>query len=120
MKALPFSTILAIRVCAVRDIEMERDYQIKQKDCQTTRDDTYTDNQLIRAACSYALHATNEAQGGCEQTHATIMGVWPWPEGSFSKCDKRSSLVKAAALLVAEIERIDRANQLEKASDDAE
>lgn len=114
MKTLPFSTILAIRVCAIRDIDAEREYQIKQKDCQTTRDDTYTDNQLIRAACAYAMHAGNEAQSGHPGAHDAVMQVWPWSPSSFHNCNRRRALVKAAALLVAEIERIDRADQLEE------
>jgi hypothetical protein len=34
---------------------------------------------------------------------------WPWPPEWWKPCDRRANLVRAAALLIAEIERIDRA-----------
>ena len=114
MKALSAGTLFSIAQAALTSIAEERDYQERMKGFTPARDDAYTDNQLIRAACAYAVHATHEAQSGCELTHTCVMGMWPWSPATFSNCNRRRALVKAAALLVAEIERIDRANQLGK------
>ncbi|WEK38654.1 MAG: hypothetical protein P0Y50_08820 [Candidatus Brevundimonas colombiensis] len=62
-------------------------------------DDAYIDRELARAAGAYALDAAG-------QTHASL--YWPWPGHSWQPGDQRRDLVRAAALAVAEIERLDR------------
>lgn len=45
---------------------------------------------------------------------------WPWDAAWWKPTDRRRDLVKAAALLIAEIERIDRARSLTKGENDAQ
>lgn len=83
---------------AAADVLSERLRQWSVKGFSTEQDDTYTDCELAAAAISYIEPM--------EAEH-----YWPadWHDGSFRPSDYRHNLVKATALLLAEIERIDRA-----------
>jgi hypothetical protein len=67
-------------------------------------DDRLTRNQLARAAMAYVLTATSGGEG--------FWGREWWPrslgQGSFKPKGERPDLVRAAALLIAHIERLDR------------
>lgn len=114
MKTLPFSTINAITKLAIGDIADERTIQQSQKNHTTADDDKLVENELIRAGVAYAMSASRDSEGNRSAPTSLIHDVWPWSKESYKEHDRRRSLVIAAALLVAEIERIDRANQLEK------
>lgn len=88
---------------AARDIWAERQRQQSVKGFSTRQDDTYTGGELAAAAISYI-----------EPMAAT--DYWPadWHDDSFRPSDYRRNIVKAAALLIAEIERIDRATRVSK------
>ncbi|AXF77433.1 hypothetical protein LU631_07020 [Erwinia tracheiphila] len=83
---------------AINDVIAERQRQHSVKGYSTQHDDTYVGNELAAAAISYIepMEAEN---------------YWPadWHDGCFKPKDYRRNLVKAAALLLAEIERLDRA-----------
>lgn len=78
------------------DVIRERARQINEEGYTVVQDDSYDDNELARAAIAYAVGN---------------IGSWPmtWDFEKFKLTDRRRNLVKAAALLIAEIERIDRA-----------
>ncbi|EQB4447071.1 hypothetical protein ACYKEA_004905 [Pluralibacter gergoviae] len=82
---------------AVVDIISERQRQRTIKGYTHEQDDTYIEGELAAAAISYI-----------EPMEA--MNYWPadWHDDSFKPSDYRRNLVKAAALLIAEIERCDR------------
>jgi hypothetical protein len=61
-------------------------------------DDLYQNNELVRAAVCYAAPELKETAN-----------VWPCAPSWWKPTDTRRNLVKAAALLIAEIERLDRA-----------
>jgi hypothetical protein len=63
-------------------------------------------NQLIKAACAYAL---------AEGAEALAPLVWPWNMSWWKPKTKRRNLVRAAALLIAEVDRLDRAAKIEAA-----
>lgn len=65
-----------------------------------TSDDAYVDRELARASAAYALN-------GAQQNAGSLF--WPWPGHTWQPADARRDLVRAAALAVAEIERLDRA-----------
>lgn len=88
---------------AARDVLAERQRQIEQEGWTPGRDDAYTEHELSRAAACYAL------EGDTVITHPPK--EWPWPECWWKPSDDRRNLVKAGALILAEIERIDRAAQ---------
>lgn len=102
----------------VDDILTERHSQIFGHGFDRERDDQYTRNQLPLAAAAYLVHGTRAERCRAEfadgQTHL-VPDAWPhdWDTLHFkpNSEDRRRDLVKAAALVVAEIERIDRARK---------
>ncbi|EEA3739708.1 hypothetical protein J5047_003379 [Salmonella enterica] len=82
---------------ALRDVIAERQRQISVKGWTPEHDDTYIGCELAAAAISYIEPVEAE-------------NYWPadWHDGSFRPSDYRRNLVKATALLVAELERLDR------------
>lgn len=87
---------------AALDVLFERERQVIDKGYTGERDDAYTSYELPRAAGCYAMNA-----GGIPR-HRSIM-YWPFEPAAFKPKGYRADLIKAAALLLAEIERIDRA-----------
>lgn len=85
---------------AAADVLAERQRQINVKSWTLEHDDTYTCGELAAAAISYIEPAEAE-------------NYWPvdWHDGSFRPSDERRNIVKATALLLAELERLDRLSQ---------
>ncbi len=85
---------------AAADVLAERQRQINVKGWTPEHDDTYTCGELAAAAISYIEPAEAE-------------NYWPvdWHDGSFRPSDERRNIVKATALLLAELERLDRLSQ---------
>jgi hypothetical protein len=86
------------------DIAAERRRQIEAEGWTLEHDDAAQDGQLAGAAACYAL--TNVNHWARDQAVNTF---WPWSRGWWKPRDARADLIRAAALLVAEIERLDRA-----------
>lgn len=98
---------------ASRDVLEERQRQINGEGWSPVHDDAHDDGSLGAAAAAYALaaadilHPQSQGDGGYESTNPPPL----WPEGwAFKASDPRRMLVKAAALAIAEIERLDRAH----------
>lgn len=95
---------------AARDVLAERRRQIEVEGFSPEHDRQHDLGDLPAAAACYALFAQREALGlrRGEPDHA-----WPWSLGWWKPGDARSALVKAGALILAEIERLDldRASQ---------
>lgn len=89
---------------ALADISKERQKQI-DIGYDSTHDDEHSDGVLARAAASYAVNG-----GLFKIINNTPLQIWPY-KWNFKQKNQRERLVIAAALLVAEIERIDRLNQ---------
>ena len=94
---LEFRTVTA----ASADVLAERQRQVTAEGWTPERDDSYQNSELADAAACYAIHAHN--QGFSTPAH------WPWSPAWWKQTNPRRDLVKAAALILAEIERIDRA-----------
>lgn len=89
---------------ALLDVFNERQRQINAEGWTPEHDDIHTVGELARAASCYALpnHTTHRNE------HVTAL--WPWGSSWWKPSDDpRRNLVKAAALILAEIERLDRA-----------
>lgn len=86
---------------AILDVISERQRQRSVEGWTTEHDDAYQNNELADAAACYAIHANN--QGFSTPAH------WPWDPEWWKQSGARRDLVKAGALILAEIERIDRA-----------
>lgn len=87
---------------AIHDIQAERNRQISHEGWSPQHDDEHRDGSLAVAAACYALNHP----GWRGFTHC-----WPWSLDWWKPKDRRRNLVIAAALIVAEIERLDRAAQ---------
>ena len=92
---------------AVMDVLDERRRQIEQEGWTPEHDDRHAQGQMAGAAVCYLVEdiphwARLEAQG-C---------YWPWDAAWWKPGDNRRNLVKAGALILAEIERLDRAAAL--------
>lgn len=88
----------------VMEVARERERQITAEGWTLAHDDAHTDGEMARAAASYAMTGS----GRWSVNLMLVPSTWPWSPKWFKPKDRRSDLVRAAALLVAEIERLDR------------
>jgi hypothetical protein len=68
---------------------------------------------MAMAAASYAVQAASDVEPNYNLSSAhrdKIPALWPWGAHWWKPKTGRRDLVRAAALLVAEIERLDRIN----------
>jgi hypothetical protein len=82
---------------ALSDIREARVRQVREKGYSPDHDDQYRSDELERAAATYAL-ARTYPQGR----------LWPWHPRYWKPRSHRENLVRAGALIVAAIEKIDR------------
>ncbi|SXF83152.1 hypothetical protein [Klebsiella variicola] len=97
---------------AAADVLAERQRQVTAEGWTPERDDEYTDGELPRAASCYALMAWREnclSDGEYAASQKALPYYWPWEPAWWKPTTPRRDLVKAGALILAEIERIDRA-----------
>lgn len=104
---------------AAKDVLAERKRQVEKEGWTPEHDDQHTDGSLAFAAACYAVHSGVESAlhaGPSDTEHFDFLreaqdwvhGGWPWPRRWWKPANSRSNLVKAAALILAEIERLDR------------
>ena len=92
------------------ELVVERMRQITGEGRSRWNDDLYRASHLAAAAAAYALAASvTGREGDAPWSAESASAVWPWDRSSFKPTDPRRDLVKAGALILAEIERIDRA-----------
>lgn len=106
---------------AARDVLAERKRQIQKEGWSAYGDDQYRDQELARAAASYAYplpKLTAQERFHPETINLAVLSKrppadWPWNEDWWKPTTQRRNLVKAGALILAEIERLDRAKGVE-------
>lgn len=92
----------------------ERARQISAEGWTPEQDDAHKAGELASAAVVYALYAASDSH------HREALDIrnnpqrsrpygWPWSKEWWKPTDQRRDLVKAGALILAEIERRDRA-----------
>lgn len=86
---------------AARDVLAERQRQIKNEGWTRAHDDEHVDGSLAAAAACYAVVSVPSRRGE--------VPVSLWPRSWWKPSNARRNLVKAAALILAELERLDRA-----------
>ena len=91
-----------IRACG--DVFSERFRQVSIEGFDPERDDGHNNRELVSAAICYAMQASSLPM------HRAVFS-WPWQVDMFKPTTPRVCLVKAAALIMAEIERLDRAEE---------
>lgn len=90
---------------AEQDVLAERQRHITAEGWTPKHDDEHSDGSLAVAAACYAI-ANHPHAGGLK---ARDLWEWTgWGSRAFKPWDSRRNLVRAAALLLAEIERMDR------------
>lgn len=86
---------------AAADVLAERRRQIEAEGWTPEHDDAHNAAELSDAAACYALWAGGLNPGNWSQ-------FWPWGHSWLKHSEPRRMLVKAGALILAEIERLDR------------
>lgn len=102
---------------AAADVLAERRRQIEVEGWTPEHDDEHHVGEMAQAAAAYADDSALRLQGAPADIVAgpgDPPEPWPWDEAWWRPGDPRRMLVKAAALLLAEIERLDRAAQAHK------
>ena len=85
---------------AARDVLTERARQQSEEGWTQAHDDQHLGGEMAKAAACYAMYFDFRL-GVCPPD-------WPWAQSWWKQKNPRRDLVRAAALILAEIERIDR------------
>lgn len=92
------------------DVLAERQRQVTGEGWTADHDDKHTGGQLALAATCYAwIAAASDDDRACYVAQAVPVEDWPWANDHWKPTTPRRDMIKAAALLLAEIERLDRA-----------
>jgi len=100
---------------AAADVLAERQRQISAEGWTAKHDDQHSDGSMALAAACYALNAAVWADRPKAIPQSDYVRLanpgyrWPWAEKWWKPKSQRQDLVRAAALLLAEIDRLDRA-----------
>ncbi|HGP4432942.1 TPA: hypothetical protein ACLMYU_005225 [Pseudomonas aeruginosa] len=86
------------------DVQAERRRQVEAEGWTPEHDDLYCAAELPRAAAAYILNGANDE----------APAIWPFSAKWWKPRDARSNYVRAGALILAEIERLDRAAEKEQ------
>lgn len=84
-------------------IAAERERQVSEEGWTPEHDDEHTHSELAKAAACYAV----QAAGGTVTKYD-----WPWEGKWWKPGDPLRGLAKAGALVAAEIDRLQRAEQV--------
>lgn len=105
---------------AWQDVVAERERQKTVEGWTARHDDAHNQGEMAVAAGVYALIAGSDATSyrnardgySLNDYHQPIIDhLWPWDRSWFKPTERRRDLVKAGALILAEIERLDRAER---------
>lgn len=91
-------------VVAVADVAAERRRQVEAEGWSSEHDDQHSNGEMATAAACYLVP---------QYIHWPLAGGighlrWPWTKQWWKPKNRRRDLIRAAALIVAEIERLDR------------
>lgn len=100
----------------ILEISRERERQMQAEGWGTDHDDHHDTGEMAKAAACYAIFSAmpDDARDLANFDDSLLemnffRRYWPWERHWWKPKDRRRDLVRAAALLVAEIERLDRA-----------
>lgn len=93
----------------------ERERQIEEEHYSEEHDDMHEDGALAHAGAAYAVHATGYVAGPLLQGDCPSKPLWPFEEklkpsstGDIRWGDEIRDMTKAAALMIAELDRLVR------------
>lgn len=93
----------------IEEISAERIRQMNVEGWTTEHDDRHDMGELANAAACYAMTPAGRDYYVADAAMKKVWRwLWPWPLESWRPKDRRRDLIRAAALIVAEIERLDR------------
>ncbi|NVM87595.1 hypothetical protein FHT32_001234 [Variovorax sp. SG517] len=108
----PGQPVRNVLTAAARDVLAERQRQVGLEGFTPEHDDEHDAGELASAACAYALTAADklspysQGDGNYEAIHPS---AWPWASEWWKPGTARRMLEKAGALIIGEMDRIDRA-----------
>lgn len=86
----------------------ERRRQIEEEGWTPEHDLDHAEGELARAGAAYAIYCARHNEENKNKGIFTLaMQVWPWGIGWWKPTDFRRDLVKAGALIIAELDRAD-------------
>lgn len=100
---------------ALADIAVERRRHIYAEGWTPEHDDEHTGGEMAAAAAAYAFRSATADRF----YSADPIGFWPWDVSYWKPSTNRRNLIKAGALIVAEIERLDREALNTRSADNA-
>lgn len=102
------------------DVLRERDRQVEEVGWTPEHDDGHDKGELALAGASYAVVSAlsedrRKSVSGIFSivNNAMLRDLWPFAHSWWKPKDRRCDLVRAGALIIAEIERLDRAAERE-------
>lgn len=92
---------------AIDEIAAERRRQVEAEGWTPEHDDEHSAGEMATAAACYAYNAgSNDLNRRWNRGRPPT--PWPWAGEWWKPTDRRRDLIKAGALILAEIERLDR------------
>lgn len=91
---------------SIRDVVHERVRQIQEECYDAPHDRGHIEEELAQAAACYALPS-----GAMQWLQGNDVCLWPFERAAWKPSTRRRDLVKAAALILAEIDRLDELEQ---------
>lgn len=96
----------------IEEVAAERHRQQEAEGWSAEHDDGHAGGEMAEAAACYALHTArfrDAEEHGVKYATKAAPWFWPWSLEWWKPKDRRRDLIRAAALIVAEVERLDRA-----------
>lgn len=92
-------------------IAQERAAQVSREGWTPEHDDEHSAGEMAQAAACYAAVACEQAKGE-DGPFVHDPSLWPWDASWFKPKDQLRNLVRAGALIAAEIDRVQRCHAL--------
>lgn len=94
----------------IEAIAAERKRQIDAEGWTPEHDDLHGSGEIAGAAACYAMHDLDIGANRLgSKVRLLVRDLWPWDKSWWKPKSRRENLVRAGALIAAEIDRIDRA-----------
>lgn len=94
----------------IDEIAAERKRQIEAEGWHPEHDDAHKNGEMGGAAACYIMRGLRiTATGLHDRVELMVRDLWPWARDWWKPKNRRHDLIRAGALIVAEIERLDRA-----------
>ncbi|MBX3580092.1 MAG: hypothetical protein KF723_23055 [Rhizobiaceae bacterium] len=98
------------------DVLAERERQLEVEGWSSDHDDKHDSGEIASAAAAYALPDPSfRLKRNGEGQVVAVPRVWPWSAEWWKPKSRRQNLVRAGALILAELDRLDRAAERERA-----